>query len=382
MLTTNLPTTLDQSRDGYPYGEIWINGRHVSLEKIVHEHETHRSRFEESTFRFIKEWLAGETVFTMATSGSTGTPKTISVSREHMIASATRTARKIGLQKNLKALVCIDTKYIAGKMMVVRALTTGMRLFALDPSANPLVKIPIDNCVQFTAFVPYQLSAILESKHPHLLNNLDKVLIGGAPVSESIREELGRFQCSCYETYGMTETVSHVALRLLNTKMKQRYFEALPGVSLTQDDRGCLVISADYIDHPLVTNDLVEFSGEGQFVWLGRWDNVINSGGVKVVPERIETQLEAILVNLKIHYRFFVAALPDERLGSKVVLVIEGQGSTSESLLAALRQLKAAVSPYEFPKEVYGISEFILTGNGKVDRAKSLSGAIFLFIPK
>jgi O-succinylbenzoic acid--CoA ligase len=180
----------------------------------------------------------------------------------------------------------------------------------------------------------------------------------------------------------MTETVSHVALRLLNTKMKQRYFDALPGISLSQDERGCLVISADYLDHPLVTNDLVEFTGEGQFVWLGRWDNVINSGGVKVVPELIETQLEPILVNLKIRHRFFVAAFPDERLGSKVVLVFEGQPSSSASLLDALGQLKAAVSPYEFPKEVFGISEFILTGNGKVDRAKSLSEATFLFIPK
>ena len=286
--TSNLPGRPEpQSLYGYPYEDIWLNGRLVSIGKILHEIEPPRSRFEESTLVFIKEWLTGEAVFRMTTSGSTGTPKTVSVLREQMIASAERTARAINLQKHSRALVCIDTKYIAGKMMVVRALTTGMYIMAVEPSANPLAKIPVDNCVQFTAFVPYQVTAILESKHPHLLNNLDKVLIGGAPLSVSTRTNLARFQCECYETYGMTETVSHVALRLLNTKNKQQYFEALPGVRLSQDTRGCLVISTDDLGVPLVTNDVVELAGPGQFRWLGRFDGVINSGGVKVIPEKV-----------------------------------------------------------------------------------------------
>src|SRR5690606_6938174 len=137
------------------------------------------------------------------------------------------------------ALLCIDPKYVGGKMMLVRSLVLGLQMMAVDPTSNPLIKIPVDKCVQFTAFVPYQVQTILESKHPHLLNNLDKVLIGGAPLAATTRERLDLFQCECYETYGMTETVSHIATRLANTRLKQPYYEALPGVQVSQDSRGC-----------------------------------------------------------------------------------------------------------------------------------------------
>ncbi len=372
----------DQSDNGYPYQDIWINGRRVSFEKILHEKEEARTPFEETSFNFLRAWLQGEETFQMTTSGSTGAPKTITVKRAQMIASAGKTAKKINLQKLSRALVCIDTKYIAGKMMFVRSLTTGLRIMAVDPSANPLIKIPVDKCVQFTAFVPYQVNAVLESKHPHLLNNLEKVLIGGAPLNQTSGEELDRFQCECYETYGMTETVSHVALRLLNTKRKQQYFETLPGVEIGQDERGCLVITADYLDDPVVTNDLVRITGPGKFLWLGRWDSVINTGGVKVIPETIEKQLEKIFNRQDFDHRFFIAALPDERLGNKIVLVLEGVQFSSELLLQSLDDLKGAVSPYEFPKEVYTIPAFAFTETQKIDRKKTIAGASFLFTLK
>lgn len=381
--TSTSPYIPDARTDeAYPFREIWINGRRVTLDKIQDDREPVRSPFEETTFQFIREWLAGEETFGMNTSGSTGKPKSISISRAQMIASAQHTARKLNLQKHTRALVCIDTKYVAGKMMLVRALITGMRIMAVDPSANPLVRIPIDNCVQFTAFVPYQVTAILESKHPHLLNNLDKVLIGGAPLGERSREELARFQCECYETYGMTETVSHIALRLVNTAAKQPYFETLPGIDIGQDDRGCLVISADYLGEPVITNDLVEIVSPGKFLWLGRFDNVINTGGVKVLPEKIEKAMTTVFQKHNIDHRFFIAALPDERLGHKVVLVIEGVQFSSESFVPALDDVRATLSPYEFPREVYTIPSFILTETQKVDRKKTLAAATFLFAPK
>jgi O-succinylbenzoic acid--CoA ligase len=381
---TSTAPYLPDARTGeaYPFRQIWINGRRVTLDKIQDDREPVRSPFEETTFQFIREWLAGEETFSMNTSGSTGKPKSISISRAQMIASAQHTARKLNLQKHTRALVCIDTKYVAGKMMLVRALITGMRIMAVDPSANPLVRIPIDNCVQFTAFVPYQVTAILESKHPHLLNNLDKVLIGGAPLGERSREELARFQCECYETYGMTETVSHIALRLVNTAAKQPYFETLPGIDIGQDDRGCLVISADYLGEPVITNDLVEIVSPGKFLWLGRFDNVINTGGVKVLPEKIEKAMTTVFQKHNIDHRFFIAALADERLGHKVVLVIEGVQFSSESFVPALDDVRATLSPYEFPREVYTIPGFILTETQKVDRKKTLAAATFLFAPK
>ena len=372
----------DATNDGYPYRDMWINGRNVLLDNILQGKAEARSPFEETTFEFVREWMQGTDRFEMTTSGSTGTPKTIALTRTQMMASAAMTAKKINLRKFSWALVAIDTKYIAGKMMLVRSLTSGLRIMAVDPSANPLIKIPVDKCVQFTAFVPYQVSAILESKHPHLLNNLDTILIGGAPLNETSREELDRFQCACYETYGMTETVSHIALRLINTPMKQPYFETLPGVEVSTDGRGCLVIKAAYLGHPVVTNDLVEITAPGKFLWLGRLDSVINSGGVKVVPEKIEKLLEKIFKRHQLRHRFFIAALPDEKLGSKIVLVLEGVQFSSELLLQSLDELKEAASPYELPKEVHSVAGFHTTETRKIDRKKSLESATLLFSVK
>jgi O-succinylbenzoic acid--CoA ligase len=188
-----------------------------------------------------------------------------------------------------------------------------------------------------------------------------------------IREQLDYYQCECYETYGMTETVSHVALRLVNTSEKQPYFETLPGVAIRTDARGCLIVSADYLLQPVVTNDVVEIIDSGKFLWLGRWDSVINSGGVKVIPEKIEKALEVIFNEHRFHHRFFIAAWPDEKLGEKVVLVLEGVQFSSEILEQSLAALKSAVSPYEFPKAVYSIPEFIMTDTQKIQRPQTLA---------
>lgn len=355
-----------------------MNGRYVSIEKIVQGHGEARSPFEQNTCDFIKEWLSGQETFQLTTSGSTGLPKTISLSRSQMITSARKTADKIKLEKGLRALICIDPKYIGGQMMLVRCLALGLEMMAVDATSNPLIKTPVDKCVQFTAFVPYQIQAILESKHPHLLNNLDKVLIGGAALNTASREQLEHFQCECYETYGMTETVSHIALRLVNTALKQQYFEVLPGIEVSRDSRGCLVITADYLEQPVITNDLVEIVAAGKFIWLGRWDNVVNTGGVKVRPEKIEQALEQIFHKNNFSHRFFIAALPDESLGNKVVLIIEGVQFSSEMLDLLLGSLKSVVTPYEFPKEVYSIPEFITTRTQKIDRIQTLAGVTLL----
>lgn len=372
------PTARKSTQDPYPYQEIWINGRHVSIQKIVDGNAPSKSNFEASTFQFIKEWMEGQETFTMRTSGSTGEPKEISISRHQMIRSAQLTAEAIKLQKNSTALLCIDPMYIGGKMMLVRSLVLGLRILAVEPSSNPLIKVPIDKCVQFTAFVPYQVQSILESKHPHLLNSPDKILIGGAPISAKLQEKLDHFQCECYETYGMTETVSHIAIRLVNTAMKQPYFSTLPGVNISQDDRGCLVINADYLVEPVITNDMVEIIEPGKFTWLGRWDSVINTGGVKVMPEKVERTLEGIFLSNNFSHRFFIAALPDEKLGNKVALIIEGVQFSSEVLKHSLAALRAALSPYEIPKEVYSVPEFVNTPTQKIDRSKTLAAVTLL----
>ena len=382
MLKILSPTTSqnvrDQKEDIYPFSRIWINGRNVSIEKIRQETETAHSPFEESTFIFIRDWLSGVEDFQLTTSGSTGKPKQITITRSQMIRSARRTARKIDIKERSTALVCIDSKYIGGKMMLVRSLTLGLKIMAVDPTANPLIRIPVDKCVQFTALVPYQINAVLESKHPHLLNNLDKVLIGGAPLSDATRERLDRFQCELYETYGMTETVSHIALRLVNTPKKQQYFEVLPGIEISQDARGCLQISGDYLEDPVITNDLVEIPAQGKFRWLGRWDSVINTGGIKVLPEKIEKELDVIFHENHVDNRFFIAALPDERLGHKLVLILEGVQFSSELLNQSMLKLRSTVPAYEFPKEIYFTPKFATTATQKVDRIQTLAGVTLL----
>lgn len=362
----------------YPFARIWVNGRHIFIDKILNDKQSPATPFEESIFEFIKAWMGGQESFSLSTSGSTGTPKTITVTRDQMRNSALLTKSKLGLRKNSTALLSLDPKYIAGKMMLVRSLLLGFKIMAVDPTSNPLIKIPVDKCVQFTAFVPYQVHSILESKHPHLLNNLDKVLIGGAPLDSVAREKLNRFQCECYETYGMTETVSHVALRLINTNMKQQYFEALPGVSFSLDERGCLIVKADHLGQTVVTNDLVELIDDSKFVWLGRWDNVINTGGVKVMPEKVEQQLETIFARNNFPHRFFIAAVPDDKLGQKVVLIIEGVQISSQLLKSSLDELKSILSPFEFPKEIYSIPTFPTTDTQKIDRIQTIAKATLL----
>ena len=377
-MLTPRPEGIAQYRERpYPFSCLWINGRNVTFENILQQKEPCASQFEESTFDFIRSWLSGTETFLLATSGSTGAPKTISVTLSQMIASSLLTSEKIGLREGSSALVCIDTRYIGGKMMLARCLTIGLHIMSIDPRANPLIKIPVDKCVQFTALVPYQAHAILESKHPHLLDQFDNVLIGGAALSASMREQLNNFQCECYETYGMTETVSHIALRLVNTKRKQPYFEVLPGIDISKDDRGCLVIAASYLPAPVVTNDLVEITGPGKFLWLGRLDRVINSGGVKVSPEKIEEQLEVILREHGLHYSFFIAALPDEQLGHKSVLVLEGVQFSSELLQRALPARRASLPRYEYPKEVYTSPAFSFTASQKIDRIQTLAEVAF-----
>ena len=362
----------------YPFSSIWVNGRFETLDAIVRETTEARSPFEVHTFKFIREWLSGQQHFSLQTSGTTGTPKLITIKRQQMIDSAWLTAKALGLERLTNALVCIDTAYIGGKMMLVRSFVIGMRIWAVDPTARPLQKIPVDQCVNFAAFVPFQVQNMLGSKHPHLLNNVDKVIIGGAPLVESLITKLKTLLCVCYATYGMTETISHIALRTLNGPHAQPFFEALPGIKLQSDDRGCLLVDAPFLPDQIITNDLVELSGFNHFRWLGRWDNIINTGGVKVMPEKVEAAIEKIFLSAGLSNRYFIHGADDTSFGQKVVMVIEGSDS-SDITNKILPELRRVLSPYEIPKEVWISPSFVFTASGKVNRLKTLEGVTHSF---
>jgi O-succinylbenzoic acid--CoA ligase len=353
----------------YPHHHIWINGRLVSIQSIAQRTAIAKSAFEESTFSFLASWLSSEDQFTTKTSGSTGEPKTISFSRAQMIASANASAKALGLASSMTSLVCIDTKYIGGKMMLVRSIEYGLKILAVEPSASPLQKIPVDHCVNFAAFVPYQIYSMLESKHPHLLDTIDIAIIGGAPLNEDAVTKLQHYESSFYMTYGMTETISHVALRKLNGNNMSSGFHFIDGTHGRSDDRGCLVIECEYLPESITTNDLVSFIKD-EFLLDGRYDNMINTGGVKVQPEKIESALSSTLKEAGVE-KYFITGFPHEKLGSVVTLVIESKEPISPALEQKFPEIFSCLSPYERPRQIFTSTSFSFTESGKINRVQS-----------
>jgi len=334
------------------------------------------SEFEKATLAFCQAWLTGQQNFYIETSGSTGTPKKIVLHRSHMEASARLTEKALNLQANFNSLLCLDPRYIAGQMMLVRGMVTGMNVVAIEPCANPLAKIQGVQ-IDFAAVVPYQLHAILSSSETKIkLNSLKCLLIGGSPLDAPTIDILNDLACSCYASYGMTETLTHIALQKLNGENRQDFFQTLEGVTVSIDQRDCLIIHAPHIgDAEIITNDMVEILSPTKFRWLGRFDHVINSGGVKLIPEKIEKAIEPIFAGLHLSNRYFVSSYPHATLGEQVVLIIEG--SVSAKTVAQLSQLlNAQLSRYEIPKEIKMISKFEFTSTGKTDRGKTRSLAL------
>ena len=303
--------------------------------------------------QFISEWYSSDDEMIVQTSGSTGKPKSISIKKKWMRNSAQLTGKTFSLKEGDTALLCIPMKYIAGKMMVVRALELGLDLKVVEPSSNPLNGIK--EIIDFSAMVPFQLENSLNQ-----LNKIKTLIIGGGQVSPKLVEKLQIESTQVYETYGMTETLTHVAIKPLNGPNISDLFRSLDGIHFEKDDRGCLAIHASALNPvPIVTNDLVELIDENSFRWLGRFDNVINSGGVKIIPELVEAKLLSIIPN----NRFFINGESDESLGEKVVLVVEG--NVIEISFDSLEK-------FEKPKEIYFISEFLETESGKIRRGETL----------
>ncbi len=332
------------------------------------------SEFEKSAFQFCKEWLSGKESFILHTSGSTGVPKKITVSRQQLKASANLTTAALGLQKNNTSLVCLDTRYIAGIMMIVRSLEVGMNMIIVEPSPNPLEKINKEDVIDFTALVPLQLDTIMKSGQKEKLNQIKIALIGGAALNHKTIKDIEGMKCNFFATYGMTETLSHIALQKLNGPNAQDYFESLPGITLSQDERGCLKIFAPHISDELITtNDLIEFITPSQFRWLGRADTIINTGGVKVIPDKVETSIRVVLDKLDITNRFFVAALPDTLLGETVNLFFEGAPLPKEMEEMIQKKIKETVNRFERPKSIRYLYAFVNTDTGKINKGKTIA---------
>jgi O-succinylbenzoic acid--CoA ligase len=357
----------------YPYESILLNQRTVRLDDCVAGTAVAQSAFEKATLQFIRDWLSGTKEFSIHTSGSTGTPKSITLTREAIKQSALRTISAIGLREHDTALICLNTEYIAGKMMVVRALEGNMNIIAVDPTSDPFEKLSTEQHIDFIAVVPLQLESILSTESGrNRLNGMKAVIAGGAAVSDSLRKKIEAIQTPVYATYGMTETISHVALHLLNTTNRSEYFKTLAGVQINLDDRGCLVIEDEILTETVVTNDLVELHSPTEFKWLGRADHIINTGGVKVSPEKTEQQIEHIINRMTLNRKFFVAGIPHETLGQQVVLLMEGEPLAMQTEHELQSRLKDDLSPFEQPKRVLYVNHFQYTSTGKINRVKTV----------
>ena len=351
----------------YPYDTMTMNGREITIQNIVNGSVASASDFEQKTFDFVSDWLSGRQSFDQKTSGSTGDPKQIVITRSQMIASANMSIEALNLQQGYSALLCISPDYIGGKMMLVRSLTAGMKVIATTPSSNPFDSLPQDLTIDFAAMVPYQVHEIVHSSTADRFHEVKKVIIGGASLDKDTEARLQGYRCLFYSTYGMTETVSHIALRQLNGKEASDCYRTLPGIKISTDERNCLLIEWDQLRKKVITNDMVEIVSNDTFRWVGRWDNVINSGGVKVIPEKVEKAIEKIFDTLKIRNAFFVGSVADEGLGSKVALFIEGslEGQMIETIKIRMAE---AIPKMEAPKQVILIKFFDLTETGKVNR--------------
>ena len=347
-------------------GDEWVS--HSSLLAVTKNKIT--NDFERKALTFCQSWLTDKQVFEFNTSGSTGTPKKISFKREQLIASAHLTAKALELTSGSTSLVCLDTEFIAGAMMLVRGMVVGMNMIIKPPSANPLENITEQ--IDFTALVPYQVIHLLEHP-PEKLNSISKVIIGGAPLNQETIGLLQSLTPAFYATYGMTETITHIAIQKLNGSDRQDYFQLLPGIEVSIDDRSCLSIRASHLGNdPIITNDIVSLITKDKFQWIGRYDRVINSGGVKVSPEKIEKIVESAFAELKIKSRFFVESLQDQKLGQQVALVIEGEPLAGDILKNINDLLKGALEKYEMPRQVLFVSRFAETASQKIDRLATL----------
>jgi O-succinylbenzoic acid--CoA ligase len=331
------------------------------LKEVAYSYVKEGLPYEKVVGDFLIDWLDNKNYILVNTSGSTGKPKAIKLQKQAMVHSAIATGDFFNLKPGDSALHCLSTEYIAGKMMLVRAMILGLELDLTTPSSKLIFND--DKAYDFCAMVPMQLQ-----KTKSFCTNIKTIIVGGAPVPDSLIAAIQKVNSNVYETYGMTETITHIAVKKLNNfressgQVKKALFKTLPNISISLDNRNCLVIEAPNLSKKTIgTNDLVKIHSNSDFEWLGRYDNIINTGGVKVFPEQIEAKLSGLISN-----RFFISKQADDTLGECVILVLEsGSDKLEPSVFIGL-------SKFEIPKKIYSVENFIEAPNGKVLRHETL----------
>lgn len=322
--------------------------------------------FQAELRNFREEWENGGTTMEVQTSGSTGKPKRMQVEKSRMAASAAATCRFLNLKQGDTALLCMPLRFIAGKMVAVRAFTHGLRLIAVAPSAHPFARLHFSPA--FVAMTPMQVYETLRvPRERALLRGVRQLIIGGGAIDPSLMERLRDFPYDVWQTYGMTETLSHIALRRINVPSPTG-FRPLPGVTVSIDGDGCLRIDAPEVcPEPLTTHDRAEWLPDGTFRLLGRTDNVVCSGGLKLQIELLEATLAEALRKAGLNAAFQLTAVPHEKYGEALTLLTDQPAALQE-----VREIcQHALGSHERPKFYYAVSRLPLTGSGKPARAEA-----------
>lgn len=306
---------------------------------------------------FIDEWYSDDTFIISQTSGSTGKPKTIKLLKKYLKASAQMTGEYFKFAEGQNILLSLSADTIGGKMIIIRALEFKMQLIVSEVVKNPLLNL--QEHIAFASFVPYQLISILEES-PDKLSLIDNILLGGAPVSKLLSDSIKNFPMNFYESYGMTETMSHVAIK--NLKDPVPNFRALENISFTTSNDSLIIHAPNLGIEALETKDQVSLVNSKQFTWLGRKDFVIISGGKKVHPEMLEKKIESHLKD-----RFFITKENDEKLGEKIVLFIENKYAV-ELNNSIKEMIINKLDKHEIPKNIYYCFPFEQTNSGKINR--------------
>lgn len=313
---------------------------------------------------FLAQWNDDSPTMEVRTSGSTGTPKLIYIEKVRMRASARMTCDFLGLKPADTALLCMPLDYIAGKMMVVRALERNMKLLSVEPSGHPLADNTLSDLnegfVHLAAMVPLQVwNTLRVPEERERLHHIKHLIIGGGAIPQELEQELRTIPINVWSSYGMTETLSHIALR----RISEDYYSPLPGISLSQDQDDCLIINAPALcAQTLYTNDIVRFHGKDHFQIIGRRDNTICSGGIKIQIEQVEAWLHSIgMDNIMITYR------EDKALGQALVYLTTDEINTD--MLRKSVPTDTPNSKFWLPRHIVKVPTLPLTPTGKPDRA-------------
>ena len=316
---------------------------------------------------FLEEWHNSSPYVHVQTSGSTGKPKPMLVEKRRMLNSARITCDFLGLHEGDTALLCMSLDYIAGKMMVVRSIERGLKLITVEPSGHPLALVfsnpsPLTPHLSFAAMVPMQVYNSLQvPEERERLRDIKHLIIGGGAIDEAMAEELKDFPNAVWSTYGMTETLSHIALRRLNGPEASEWYTPFDSVHISLADDDCLVIDAPKVcAERLVTNDIAEMDADGRFRILGRKDNVICSGGLKIQVEEIERQLRPYL-----RVPYIISKRRDEKFGEVVVLLTEGSDDEAREVC------ERTLPKYHQPRDYIQIDHIPYTATGKPARKEA-----------